>query len=98
MKYQREEKAKLLEDWRLSGKSISAYVKEKGLFRWTFTKWLKGDRERKCSFVQVSAAKMKPTPNEKEIVVEKGELKIHIPLGIGSEELRTIIGTLGAAV
>ena len=31
MNYSKEEKAKLLEGWRQSGKSISAYVKEKCL-------------------------------------------------------------------
>jgi len=45
MNYSAKEKAKLLEGWRRSGKSISAYVKEKGLVRWTFTKWIKAERE-----------------------------------------------------
>ena len=47
MNYSREERAKLLEGWRESGKSISAYVKEKGLVRWTFTRWLKAGKGRK---------------------------------------------------
>ena len=59
MNYSREEKAKLLEGWRESGKSISAYVKEKGLVRWTFTKWLKAEREEKSGFVEVPAAVVK---------------------------------------
>jgi hypothetical protein len=33
MHYSKEEKKKLLEGWRESGKSISAYVQEKGLVR-----------------------------------------------------------------
>jgi transposase-like protein len=50
MNYSREERAKLLEGWRRSGKSISAYVREKGLVRWTFTKWLKAERDGRTGF------------------------------------------------
>ena len=72
MNYSKEEKTKLLEEWRQSGKSISAYAKEKGLVRWTFTKWLKAEREGKPGFVEVPAAVVKAIPQEGEILVEKG--------------------------
>jgi len=97
MKYSREEKAKLLEGWRESGKSISAYAKEKGLVRWTFTKWLKAEREGKSGFVEVPAAVVKAIPQAAEILIEKGEVKIHIPLAIGGTELRAIIEVLAGA-
>ena len=35
MRYGKEEKAKLLEGWKQSGKSVRAYVKENGLVRRT---------------------------------------------------------------
>jgi len=97
MNYSKEEKTKLLEEWRQSGKSISAYVKEKGIVRWTFTKWLKAEREGKSGFVEVTAAVEKAIPQAGEILIEKGEVKIHIPLTIGSMELRTIIDVLAGA-
>jgi transposase-like protein len=97
MNYSREERAKLLEGWRESGKSISAYVKEKGLVRWTFTKWLKAEREKKSGFVEVPAAVVKAIPQAAEILIEKGEVKIHLPLTIGGTELRTIIDVLAGA-
>ena len=97
MSYSREEEAKLLEDWRESGKSISAYAKEKGLVRWTFTKWLKAEREEKSGFVEVPAAVLKPIAHVPEILIEKGDVKIHIPLAIGGMELRTIIDVLAGA-
>jgi len=97
MKYSREEKAKLLEGWRESGKSISAYAKEKGLVRWTFTKWLKAEREEKSGFVEVPAAVVQAIPQAAEILIEKGEVKIHIPLAIGGTELRAIIEVLAGA-
>jgi len=108
MNYSREERAKLLEGWRRSGKSISAYVKEKGLVRWTFTKWLKAERDAKSGFVEVPAAALNPmaharrilqsTRHVQEILIEKGDVRIHIPLGGGSGELRAVMEWLGVAV
>jgi len=98
MNYSREEKAKLLEGWRRSGKSISAYVKEKGLVRWTFTKWLKAERDLKSSFVEVPAAVMKTMQQVPQILIEKGDVRIHIPLGTGSGELRAVMEWLGEAL
>ena len=96
MHYNTEEKAKLLEDWKQSGKSISTYVKEKGLIRWTFTKWLKAAREPKACFVEVPTRDMKARPHQiPEILIEKGEITIHIPLGMNCGELRTIMESLG---
>jgi len=72
MSYSAKEKAKLLEGWRRSGKSISAYVKEKGLVRWTFTKWLKAEREAepdaKPGFVEVPAAALNPMAHARRIL------------------------------
>jgi len=98
MNYSSEEKAKLLEGWRRSGKSISAYVREKGLVRWTFTKWIKAERDMKSGMVEVSAQVVKTTMHMPEILVEKGEIKIHIPLVIGINELREVMEGLGAAL
>jgi transposase-like protein len=98
MNYSKEEKAALLEGWRLSGKSISAYVKERGLVRWTFHKWLKAERCLKTGLVEVPARVVRTTLNMAEIVVEKGDVRVHIPLGIGSVELRAVMEGLGAGL
>jgi hypothetical protein len=112
MSYSAKEKTKLLEGWRRSGKSISAYVREKGLVRWTFTKWLKAERDaepdEKSGFVEVPAAALNPMAHAsrilqssrhvQEILIEKGDVKIHIPLGTGSGELRAVMEWLGVAV
>ena len=91
MHYSKEEKTRLLEDWKHSGKSISAYVRENGLVRWTFTKWLKAQRDTKSCFVEVLAAALQPAPHAPEILIETGDVKIHIPLTIGSRELRSVM-------
>jgi len=97
MRFSKEEKAKLVEGWRESGKSISAYVKKMGLVRWTFTKWLKAARDSKPCFVEIPAEVMPRLGNGQEILIEKGEVKIHVPLTVGPNELRTIISVLGGA-
>jgi len=98
MSYSTKEKAKLLEGWRRSGKSISAYVKEKGLVRWTFTRWLKAEKDAKSGFVEVPLSVMKTIAPIPQILIEKGDVKIHIPLGIGGGELRAVMEWLGVAV
>jgi transposase-like protein len=98
MKFSEEEKAKLLEGWKRSGKSISAYVKEKGLVRWTFTKWLKAERDEKTGFVEVTAEAVKQTTQALQILIEKGDVKIHIPLVSGRTELRAVMEWLGGAL
>jgi transposase-like protein len=98
MHYSAEEKAELLENWRLSGKTISAYVKEKGLVRWTFTKWIKAERDSKSGFVEVPVHVLKPVPRLPEILIEKGDIRIHIPLGMDHRGLQAVMKGLGAAI
>ena len=98
MKFNEEEKAMWLENWKQSGKSISSYVRENGLVRWTFTKWLKAEREAKPCFVEVTAGDMRPASQALEILIEKGEVKIHIPLAIGSSGLRSVMEGLRGAL
>ena len=87
MRFSTEERARLLGEWRESGKSISAYVREKGLVRWTFTKWLKAEKESKPCFVEVQAPVKVAAAHAQpqEILIEKGEIKIHIPLCVWAQ-------------
>jgi transposase-like protein len=97
MKFSEEEKAMWLEDWTQSGKSAWAYAKANGLNPQTFVKWTRTETEAKPCFVEVPAPTMPGTQCELEILIEKGEIKIHIPLTIGSGGLRTIIDALAGA-
>ena len=97
MIYSKEEKAKWLEDWRGSGKSAWAYAKANGLNPQTFVKWTKTGPEVKPRFVEVPVRVIKPALQMPEILIEKGNIKIHIPLMIGCSELRSIMEGLGAA-
>jgi len=103
MKMSEEEKAMWLEDWRQSGKSAWAYAKANGLSPQTFSRWTKTGTEEKPCFVEVPApacadrAAMPGVQREPEVLIEKGEVKIHIPL-ISGRELRAVIEWLGCAV
>ena len=97
MRYSKEEKAKLLEGWRQSGKSICAYVKENGLVRWTFHKWLKAERDFGQWFVQIPAPAERPAPHTSEIVIEKGGVTIRVPLGASGSILLAVMEGLGVA-
>ena len=97
MTFSKEEKARLLEDWKKSGKSISAFARENGLARWTFTKWLKAERGTEPCFAEVPNGAIKATTQAPEILIEKGAMKIHIPLAIGDCALRVVIESLEAA-
>jgi len=98
MHYSKEEKAMWLEDWHQSGKKAWAYAKENGLIPQTFCSWTKEITKTKPGFVEVPAKAIAPILPNQEIVIEKGEVKLHIPLGIGSSELRLILGMVGVAV
>jgi len=98
MKYSEEEKTMWLEDWRQSGKSAWAYAKANGLNPQTFVNWTKTKAEEKPCFVEVPAPVIVGRQGEPEILIEKGEVKIHIPLISGSRELRSVIEWLGRAI
>ena len=92
MTYSAEEKAMWLEDWKKSGQNAWTYAKANGLIPQTFAGWVRKETEQKSDFVEIH-------PNERsyasEILIEKGSLQIHIPLGIGIKELRSVFDALG---
>ena len=96
MKYSEEEKTMWLEDWKRSGKSAWAYAKESGLALQTFIRWTKAETANKQHFVEISAPIKPLQKHTPEILIEKGNVKIHIPLGLGSDELRTIIESVSS--
>ena len=96
MRFNEKEKALWLEDWRQSGKSAWAYAKENGLAPQTFVKWTKA--ETKQSFVEVPLQVIQAPTQATEILIEKGEVKIHIPIAVGNSGLRAVIESLWAAL
>jgi transposase-like protein len=98
MRFSEEEKAMWVEDWRRSGKSAWTYAKENGLIPQTFTRWTRGKPQTKPSFVEIPVQSMPSLQYPPEILIEKGDVKIHIPLSLGCVELRAIFSTLTGSV
>jgi len=95
-KFSKEEKAMWLEDWQHSGKKAWTYARENGLFPQTFINWANPrKKETKQSFVEVSKQVIQSTCHIQEILIEKGEIRIHIPLEPVLNELHKVIARLG---
>ena len=98
MQFSTEEKAMWLDDWKQSGKSAWAYANENGLNPQTFSRWTKAGTESRNNFVELSPQVIQPIQYPQEILIEKGDVKIHIPLSIASKELHAIFRALAEAV
>ncbi|MCL2243706.1 MAG: hypothetical protein FWC03_04470 [Treponema sp.] len=104
MRYSEEEKIKRLEDWKQSGKSAWAYAKDSGINQQTFFNWTKAVDETKHNFVEIpavstaNAAVVKPSMGIPEILIEKGDMKIYIPLVINHNQLRAVMEGFGASL
>ena len=96
MSFSREEKAMWLEDWKRSGKKAWTYAKENGLIPQTFCSWVKrADEKKSTGFIEVPKQLIKPITENRQIIIETGELKIHIPLSICASELQTVFSAIG---
>ena len=97
MQFSKEEKAMWLEDWRRSGKNAWAYAKENGLVPQTFGAWAKREEKKEPGFVEIPAQKKPGAEPAQEILVEKGDIKIHIPLSVWIEFPGAVMEGLRAA-
>ena len=93
-KYSEEEKAMWLEDWKSSGKSLGAYAKANDLNPQTLRNWKKAEPVQ-SGFVEILHEIKKDINHYPEILIEKGEIKIHIPIAINRNDLRAVIESLG---
>jgi len=98
MQYSKEEKAMWLEDWRQSGKTAWVYAKENGLVPQTFVSWTKSGSKNKQPLVEIPAKTLQSSRHHKALIIEKGEVKMHIPLTVDGDELQKFIVTLAAAL
>ncbi|MDR3337999.1 MAG: hypothetical protein LBT16_12430 [Treponema sp.] len=94
MKYSKEEKGMWVEDWRQSGESLGAYAKANGLNAATLKNWACGE-ETVQGFVEIKPKQAESWSYTPEILIEKGDIKIHIPLAVNRSELRAVIESIG---
>ena len=97
MTYSKEEKAMRLEDWRRSGKSAWTYAKENGLIPKTFFGWTRKEKKQPAGFVEIRPEAAAPF-QERRILIERGDIKIHIPAGLSGGELGAVVEILRAAI
>ena len=98
MKFSNEEKDMRLENWRRSGKNAWTYARENGLVPQTFRGWVKREAENASGFVEIPE-RIKPKQEmPQEILIEKGEIKIHIPLSLWACGSTVIMEGLKAAL
>jgi hypothetical protein len=95
-RYSIEEKTKPLADWRGSGKKAWVYAKENGINPQTFSTWTKREGPGFVEVKQAVGTGMLALGNE--ILIEKGGLKIRLPLSMGEAGLRMIFQTIGSLV
>ena len=96
MRFSEEEKAMWLEDWRQSGESAWAYAKENKLNPQTFARWIKAAAAKPC-FVEVPVPVI-PAAAKPEILIEKGDVRIHIPLSLNRNDMRAVMEAFGGAL
>ena len=96
-RYSEEEKEMWAEDWKGSGMSLGAYAKANGLNPQSLRNWTKEHTE-PAGFIELVPAEDRSASTAAEILIEKGDIKIHIPIGINRNDLRTVIQSLGCAL
>jgi transposase-like protein len=95
--YNSEERTAHLNEWEKSGKSVMEYCRENNIRSTTFYGWTKHSRKKKSQkeipFVELkSKPRMRPPQN---IILEKNDLKIHIPADLSTADLKPLLKLLG---
>ena len=91
--YTEAERREHVENWKNGAMSKSGYAKSAGIFPTTFYHWTKEKPEGKNQgFIEIN--KRVISKAEGDIVIEKGNLTIRVPLSTGSKEIKTIVAAL----
>jgi len=98
MKFSKEERTRWLEDWRRSGKNAWTYARENGLVPQTFRGWVKREAEDASGFVEIPGRIKPKLEQPREILIEKGDVKIHLPMAVWNNGLRAVIESLGGTL
>jgi transposase-like protein len=92
-RYSPEEKAAWLEQWKASGKSAWAFAQGNGIKGQTLSKWIRKQEGGGKQFVEIRPEKIACYAGE--IIVEKGDIKVHLPLGMSGKEIRAVMEGTG---
>ena len=92
-KYSRTEREKHLKNWENGTLSRAGYAKSAGIRMTTFYKWTQDLDKPKQGFVKINRNKI--TGNFENIIFEKNNIVLSIPITAGLEELKTVFEALG---
>ena len=91
--YTERERQEHIENWKKSNLAKTAYAKSAGIFPTTFYNWVKEKtRKKKQGFVEIN--KRLVARSGQDIVIEKGDITVRIPLPTGANELQTVFSAL----
>ena len=84
-----EEKKRLIEQWKESGKSRWTFAKEQGIGAQTLYKWTASAKE-PSGFVELRTGNKPVFLNNREMILERGETRIRIPLEMSEREMNAV--------
>jgi transposase-like protein len=91
-KYSREEKEALTAEWVETGTNRTAFARTHGITIQTFMNWTKGNKAEEQRFVQL--AEPCKCKEDGQIIIEKGNMRILLPLQTESEVLCRIFRSM----
>lgn len=92
--YTDEEKREYVEEYKVSGLSISAYAKSKGIAETTFSGWIKADRDLSFGAIEIKPSAPIPKATNNTTVFVTPKIRIELKEGYDKDFLKKIIGVL----
>ncbi len=96
IQYSDSERQVFLQEWKKSGKSIQKYCRENNIRPTTFYGWTKsrkGTLKKESQFIEIKSAAV--LTHSRNIILEKNDLKIHIPSDMTMNDLKPLFKILG---
>ena len=91
--YTEEERRVHLENWKSGGLSKAAYAKSAGIYTTTFYTWTRGQASKeKQNFVEINKRLIQKANND--LVIEKGNITIRVPMPALEKELQAVFAAL----
>jgi transposase-like protein len=91
--YTESERQEHVENWQKGGMSKTSYSKSAGIHPTTFCTWVKKHGGKGNGFIEIKSVQSLNT--FKEMVIEKGNVRIQIPFGASVQELENILNAVG---
>jgi transposase-like protein len=91
--YTEAERLEHVESWKSGKLSRAAYAKSAGIVPTTFYTWIRHAESKGQNFVEIDRRII--PGNTQDMVIERGSIRICLPVSTGKKELQTIFEALG---